>query len=333
MRLLAILSCLVLTSGPSLAGIREGATYSARNGEIALLVWEKGRMVEERYSRDAGPAYPENIYSITKTLSALGVLMEAGRGRLKLDQPLGEVIPAWSKDPRGKITIRMLLQQTSGLDPGYAALYGGKLHDKRARALSLRLHTLPGTTFRYGPSHYEVMEAVIGEKVRPSTQAWLEGSLLGPLGIELRDWRKDGQGRPYFSAGAFLTARDLLKVGHLVRKRGWQWIIPIIPGRLVGEVTEGSGANAMYGMGLWLNRQSTRPDSIERDAEEALAAGLSRSQWSASCLSKAAPPDLVAMVGSRGQRVYISSSRQLVIVRLGRSSGFRDPDFLRAFFR
>jgi hypothetical protein len=39
------------------------------------------------------------------------------------------------------------------------------------------------------------------------------------------------------------------------------------------------------------------------------------------------------MVGSRGQRIYVSSSRKLVIVRLGTKAGFRDPDFLRRFFR
>jgi len=42
---------------------------------------------------------------------------------------------------------------------------------------------------------------------------------------------------------------------------------------------------------------------------------------------------MIAMVGSRGQRVYVSPSRKLVIVRLGSQAGFRDPDFLRRFFR
>jgi len=39
------------------------------------------------------------------------------------------------------------------------------------------------------------------------------------------------------------------------------------------------------------------------------------------------------MVGSNGQRVYVSTAQRLVIVRLGVRGGFRDPDFLRAFYR
>jgi hypothetical protein len=68
---------------------------------------------------------------------------------------------------------------------------------------------------------------------------------------------------------------------------------------------------------------------MEIDVEEAISR---RASWDRLCLSRSAPSDMIAMVGSRGQRVYVSSSKRLIIVRLGSEPGFRDPDFLRRFF-
>jgi uncharacterized protein (DUF934 family) len=54
--------------------------------------------------------------------------------------------------------------------------------------------------------------------------------------------------------------------------------------------------------------------------------------WRDGCLSRTAPSDLVAMIGTRGQRVYVVPSRDLVVIRLGDGRGFSDAEFLRRLF-
>ena len=319
---------------PLQAGLDQAAALSARHGERALLVWQKGRLLQERYQNGGRADKAENLYSITKSLCALGLLTAAGRGSIDLDEPVSQTLTEWQNDPlRKKITVRQLLTQTSGLNPGFEALYNSSLQNKNAALLKLQSQSAPGSTFAYGPSHYEALATYIGRKTGKSPSAWEQATFLGPVGIKPTRWRTDRQGNPYFSAGLHVTANELLQAAHIVRRQGWIWILPLIPSRIMREAAMGSPANRMYGTGLWLNRNVSRLDVVERDVEEAISDHLSPLDWERSCLSKAAPADLVAFVGSNGQRVYISPSRNLIIVRLGRSPGLRDPDFLRAYFK
>jgi CubicO group peptidase (beta-lactamase class C family) len=320
----------ICLSSRSFGNLEAAAGYSAQRGERALLVWQNGRLILERYS-ELEPSNREHIFSITKSLCALGAFASIGKRLPQLDDPVSLTLTEWQNHPqKRKITVRDLLDQTSGLSPGFEALYGANVRDKNKRALKLPVTAPPGEKFVYGPSHYEVLEALMARKLAEPPLAWMEHTLFGPLGIYPGGWRRDRVGNPYFSAGAQVSARNLLAIGHLVRRKGWHWIFPLVPSSLMRQASLGSEANPIYGLGFWLNRLATDNTSVEIDVEEAISA---RADWKHACLSKSAPADLIAMVGSRGQRVYVSSSRRLIIVRLGAKPGFRDPDFLRRFFR
>jgi CubicO group peptidase (beta-lactamase class C family) len=327
--LIALLACFCVQA---FAGTDDAARYSAGHGERALLVWQHGRLRMERYQTGGSPDKTENVYSITKSLCALGTFTAIGRKVLKLDEPVSLTLTEWRDDPRKRlITVRDLLNQTSGLSPGFDEIYSTNLLNKEKVALKLPVVSTPGEAFAYGPSHYEALEALMARKLERSPLAWLDGALFDPLGIKPGGWRRDRLGNPYFSAGAHLSARDLLAAGKFVRREGWNRIFSRVPASLIRTASTGSSANPMYGLGFWLNRCAPEKDALECDVEEAISSR--RPAWAHSCLSKNAPSDLIAMVGSHGQRVYISSSQDLIIVRLGRGTGFRDPDFLRAFFR
>jgi CubicO group peptidase (beta-lactamase class C family) len=314
------------------AGADDAARYSAGHGERALLVWQNGRLRMERYGEGGSRGKTENVYSITKSLCALGTFTAIGRNVLQLEEPVSLTLTEWRNDPRKRrITVRDLLNQTSGLSPGFKEIYSKNLRNKEKAALKLPVVSTPGEAFAYGPSHYEALEALMARKLKRSPLIWIDGAFFGPLGIKPGGWRRDRLGNPYFSAGAQLSARDLLAAGKFVRRKGWNWIFSLVPASLIHTASKGSSANPMYGLGFWLNRYAPEKDAVERDVEEAISSR--RPAWARSCLSKNAPSDLIAMVGSRGQRVYISPSQDLIIVRLGHETGFRDPDFLRAFFR
>lgn len=276
------------------------------------------------------------MMSITKSIVAIATLTADADGILALDKPVSDTISEWKNDPqRKKITVRELLDQTSGIAPGNSSIYAKGAINKNARALKLRVVSEPGTEFDYGPSGFEILEEVFkrrlaSRKTRPLD--YLRSRILMPLGIRAEPWRTDKEGNAYFSTGAKLTARELAKFGEFVRMRGRVSLLPILPASAFDGVGNGSRANATYGLAFWLNSGAKSADASEFSVEGTLGETRSPASWAHSCLAKNAPTDLIAMIGSGGMRCYIIPSKKLVVVRFGRGSNFSDAEFLNALF-
>lgn len=312
------------------AQIEAAARYSRQSGGQALIIRQDGRLLHESYAPGVGANQPCPVMSITKSLAALALLAAQADRLLTLDEPVGRTIPEW-RGARARITIRQLLNQTSGLATGYEAIYARGVRDKNQAALALTSLAAPGSRFAYAPGNYELLEEILQRKLagRPTDPLrYLVAKVFAPLGLQPSDWRRDRQGHPFFSAGAALTARDLAGIGELVRRRGRLWIRPLLP----AEALTGSAANSMYGLGFWLNANAARAGAEPISVEGTLTELRSPAAWRRACLSPAAPPDLVALIGSGGQRCYVAPSRGLVVVRFGKGPNFDDDEFLRRLF-
>ncbi|MGW0751382.1 serine hydrolase domain-containing protein [Streptomyces sp. NPDC002587] len=85
-----------------------GRTWSGASGVADL-----------RTGRPVTPDMRQRVGSITKTFTAAAVMQQVEQGRIRLDAPIGGYLPQLVPDERGmKITIRMLLNNTSGI-PDY----------------------------------------------------------------------------------------------------------------------------------------------------------------------------------------------------------------------
>ena len=84
---------------------------------------------------------------------------------------------------------------------------------------------------------------------------------------------------------------------------------------------------------MWNNTFARRSDGREVDIEKVLHEKWFNQSWTNACLCRDAPADLLACVGSGGQRLYVVPSRELIIVRLGNKSDLDDAAFLRLLFR
>lgn len=141
--------------------------------------------------------------SVTKTVTATVVLQLVDEGRIGLDDPVAGVLPRFDLDPR--ITVRMLLQQTSGLFsysgdldadgdlvPGIAGtldqMMAGRFRsyepDELVRyALDRPARFEPGTAWSYSNTNYTlarlVIEAVTGRPFADEVQS----RILRPLGM------------------------------------------------------------------------------------------------------------------------------------------------------
>ncbi|WP_308164485.1 serine hydrolase domain-containing protein [Nonomuraea sediminis] len=91
-----------------------GVYAEVRDGD---RVWRGASGVADvRTGEPVTPDMLQRVGSITKTFTAAAILQEVEKGRIRLDAPIGDHLPWLVPGERGeKITVRMLLNHTSGL--------------------------------------------------------------------------------------------------------------------------------------------------------------------------------------------------------------------------
>ncbi|MBK1647700.1 serine hydrolase domain-containing protein [Rhabdochromatium marinum] len=321
---------------PSADNLQRAADYSrARDGDALIVMTAAGRVLFERYGADGGAEKPHRLASGTKTFWGLLAVAAAQDGVINLDERVANTITEWQSDPRkSRITVRQLLNFTSGLDPAIATLRGNpRSGNKFAQALQVPAVAEPGTTFTYGPSHLFVFGAWLERKLRAAGRrttdplAYLQERLLDPMGLSIGEWMRDADGHPIMPSGAHVAPREWIKIGQLIVNQGrWQGRALIKP-EYLREIFQGSTANPAYGLTLWLNHNASASQSHDL-ADGANQRRLDRTDDG--YIYREGPPDLVMAAGQGKQRLYVIPSRRLVILRQGNTRGgdWKDSEFL-----
>jgi D-alanyl-D-alanine carboxypeptidase len=189
--------------------------------------------------RRTGAPMPRNghfrIGSNTKTFVSVVVLQLAGEGRLSLDDPverwLPGVVSGHGNDGR-KVTVRMLLQQTSGIADyttdlavlttadEFAAHRFDHWSDARLVGLAMRHKPefAPGTHWNYSNTNYVLAGMIVDKVTGQPWPAQVRDRILRPLG--LRDTSYPGDRRTLARPAAreyrqFAKGDDLVDVTEL----------------------------------------------------------------------------------------------------------------------
>jgi CubicO group peptidase (beta-lactamase class C family) len=194
---------------------RAAATHSD-----AVLVLKDGKPVAEYYSQ-AGKRKIE-LMSCTKSIVNFGIGRLIDQGKIKsLDQPVYEFYPEWKQGRKKLITIRHLLDQTSGLQnvrttdveiyptPNFIKL-----------ALAAELETEPGKVFSYNNKAMNLLAGIIERASGKRMDIYFRDEIFKPMGIVDYKWLTDRAGNPQAMAGLQLTAADFAKFGELILNKG-----------------------------------------------------------------------------------------------------------------
>lgn len=306
------------------------ATYSRTHRGDALVVLRGDSIVFEEYQNGYRADSPHMLASGSKSFSCAIAIAAVKQGLLQLDEPVARTITEWAGDSiRERITVRMLLDLSSGLEAGVNAFDGGPLRfTLRSDAIRARVVSAPGTVFRYGPNHYDVFGELIRRKTKGETpDVFLQRNVLDRIGLTGLEWRRDREGMPALAGGAFTTAREWLKYGRLIRDEGrWQGE-QILDRELLRECATPSPANSNYGLTFWLSTDAMADlAGRARAASPAVRAQRGRRQ--------AGELRLIMAAGAGVQRLYVLREHNLVVVRLGRADpSWSDAEFVRLFSR
>jgi len=301
------------------AGVSAAAEYSARHRGVSFLAIQDRRTLLEQNAKT-----PHKIYSGTKAFWDLAALAAAEDGLLRLDERVADIVTSWRSDPRkAQVTIRQLLDFDSGLEPQFF-LHETQSGDRDAAAMRARMVAEPGRAFIYGPAALQVFHQALKEKLRgDSPTHYLERRVLHRLGLGSQRYLTDRAGNPLLASGWILSVRQWGKLGQLVLANGR----PVVSPNSLQQCWRGTAANRAFSFGWWNNRAA--PNGREFDFEQMLIPKWQNQDWRDACLCRDAPDDLVACIGSEGQRLYVIPSLQLIVARQANGGSFSDAHFLR----
>lgn len=269
---------------------------------VAFLIVKSDAIIFEKYLEGFDRARPSLSFSMAKSFLSILVGCAIADGYLKsVDQPVTDLVPELKDKGFASVTLKHLLQMTSGIDYAEPGLPLG-LHDRsyytnrlEQEILNLRLRERPGTQFIYKSGDAFLLTLALKRALgRKSITEYMQGRLWNPLGMEHDGaWSIDHAPDGLEKTGCCLaiTARDVAKFGRLYLNKGlWDGQ------RIVPET--------------WVT-ESTRIDT-----SAGVAWNYQRMWW----LVAKDRPDFMAN-GHLGQFLYVNPSAGVVIVRLGKSMG------------
>ncbi|MGV3617833.1 MAG: serine hydrolase domain-containing protein [Fimbriimonas sp.] len=183
-----------------------------------LVVLHEGRAVVDRTF--IPKRIPIETMSATKSIVGLAVGFLVDDGKLKLDTPIHSLFPEWKEGPRSEITVRHLLEQTSGLEADRTTEKVYASPDFVRYALDAPAVTPPGTAFFYNNRATNLLAGVVARAAGKPLDAFVDERLFRPLEIREWGWTKDRAGNPHAMSGLQMRAEDLAKIGQLMLDRG-----------------------------------------------------------------------------------------------------------------
>jgi CubicO group peptidase (beta-lactamase class C family) len=159
--------------------------------------------------REVAADTPFVIGSSSKSFTALAVMQLVDVGRVDLDAPVRDYVPELElADQRvDDITVRHLLQQTSGLDdlaggPLLASAADGTPLEAIAELKDAELVSAPGATWRYANANYVLAGLVVERASGVSYGDYVQREIFTPLGMT------------HSSASTDPVGSDVLADGH-----------------------------------------------------------------------------------------------------------------------
>ena len=268
-------------------------------GTRGIVVLKDGELVAEQYAAGFDAATPQLGWSMTKSLTNLLVGRLVAKGEVSLDDD--HLRPEWT-DGRASITVRDLLQMTSGLQWDETYDLGTPITrmlylepDMGGYVASLPLAHEPGTHLQYSSGSTTLLCSVLAPERGGAD--WPRQELFALLGLASMTLEPDGAGTPVCGSYAWATPRDWAAVGQFALADGvWNgerllpedWMANSVLAIDVDSEEDG------YALSWWANQ---RADGTLRFPE--------------------LPADTYWASGHDGQRLTIIGSERLVVVRMG----------------
>ena len=217
------------------------------------------------------------IASMTKPVTSVGIMMLYERGKLRLDDPAGNYLPAYkgrevmatfnekdatytTRPAKGEMTIRHLLTHTSGLSYPFTSPTVVAIQTKTGKdPKELPLLFDPGTKWNYSPAT-AVLGDIIAKLSGESIEEWDQAEIFRPLGMVDTTYTPAPE-----EAARLATIHQREPSGRLVETPNLPTFMPDArgDGGLVSTASDYAAFVQLFlNEGSWHGKRLLRPDTV-----------------------------------------------------------------------
>jgi len=276
----------------------------------AILVVKSGKLIGEVYGEGFDMHSELPGWSMMKSVNSAIVGLLVKDGMLELDAPAP--IDDWKIDARAEITLRHLLNMTSGLDwnedygsvsTATVMLYGTDNMGKYAATVPSAYPA--GEKWYYSSGTSNILSMITAEAFdsKAEYRKYAFDRLFGPLGMKHFTVETDASGTFVGSSYGYGSARDWAKFALLYKNLGhWQGTQILDTSWVEFSKTPVDASNGKYAGQFWTNGDG----GFENYGKD--------SYW---------------LGGFQGKQVSVHPSEDLIVVRIGVTYDKEDNDFDR----
>ena len=303
-------------------GSRNVERFLAEHRNTGLMILKGDTILVERYQYERKPEHRFQSYSMAKTVVAMLIGISLHEKSIKSIDDLAQAyVPELKGHPYGETSLRHLLTMSSGVK--FSENYDGKddvsvlarktfFQDGPGGASSV----LPfnerarpaGERFYYASAETEVLGLVLRAATGKPLADYLSEKIWQPMGAEAdATWLIDAGGYELGFMGLNATLRDWGRFGLLMANDGALNGRQIIPAAWVRAATTPEAPHLKVGVATQFNGYGYQTWLISRNARQ------------------------FALLGVRGQAVFVDPASKVVVVHTAVHAGARDPSRAEQF--
>ncbi|MEB3345755.1 serine hydrolase [Aquimarina gracilis] len=193
----------------------------------AIVVSKNEKIIVEEYFNGFAKDSLHDMRSSFKSVTSLLAGIAIDQGLFEVEDEVQNFLPEWKDDPRGKITIKNVLEMRSGLAcEGFFGIGPDcesemwETKDWQKYIFNIPLRHDPGLNWAYTSIEPELVGIIIARTSGMNLMEFAKKYLFDPLNIKKYQWYITPNGRGYAAGSFYMKPIDMLKIAQLVLKKG-----------------------------------------------------------------------------------------------------------------
>ena len=224
-----------------------------------MIIARGDEILFECYWEPFTPDFQHRMYSVTKSVVAIGIGFLEQDGLIDLDDPIGKYFPEEIKQSRNgdlhRQTIRDMLIMCTARQPLHGGNWFGERTSDRVKYYfteSEAYSRTPGTTWEYDSTGSFILGSLIERLTGMSFMDYMRIKLFDKIGVSREACcLKCPGGHSWTDSGLLCTPKDIMKIGRFLLNGGSWNGVQLLNKEFVKAATTRQSDNDILGTGDW----------------------------------------------------------------------------------